>query len=226
MPFCIRFVIPILRVPVVMFPPSIAPPTNLQLQSPLIRLPAEIKHMIYRLCFVTDRSILDPIVDCTGSGLESSVVPTLGMNLLQTCRRVYHDADRRPLFANNTFRFSTVDRVRAFFRQLDVGLSVYVQDIEIDARRVNSEHPGLAREWLHYLAWGNGSWAQMLGSLRMDAIGLKCLRLNFESWPTIPMFRTELWNLLRNMLSRVQGLERIVVIGASKGSGMARKEPW
>lgn len=209
-----------------MLPPVIAPATNLQLQSQLIQLPAEIKHIIFGLCLVTERSILDPIVDCTGSGLERRVVPTLGMSLLQTCRRVYHDVDRRPLFAHNTFRFSSVDRLRAFFCSLDNSLSVYIQDIEIDVRRVNSEHPGLAREWLHYLAWGNGSWAQTLGSLRMDAVGLKCLRLNFESWPTIPMFRTELWNLLRSMLSRVEGLERIVVIGASKGRGMAKKAPW
>jgi hypothetical protein len=65
-----------------------------------------------------------------------------------------------------------------------------------------------------------------LGSLRADAQNLKCLTLNFEAWPTIPMFRVELWNLLRSMLLKLEGLERIVVIGASKGSSMAMRDPW
>jgi hypothetical protein len=211
--------------------PVIAPPDNFQLQSPLLRLPPEIKHIIYALCFVTDCSLLDPIADPSMRTLKkekngSKGVSIPGSNLLQTCRRVYHEADRRPLFTENSFRFTSVDRVRTFLKSLDGDLSTYVQDIEIDIRRVHSDHPDRAREWLHYLAWGNGSWAQNLASLRRDAVGLKCLRLNFESWPRVPMFRTELWDLLRSMLSRLEGLDRIVVTGASKGSNMARKAPW
>jgi hypothetical protein len=180
--------------------------------------------MIYGSCLVADRPIVD--ADMSSTRAEHEAVPLLGMNLLRTCRRVYHEADRRPLFTDNTFRFTTVDRARSFFRALGRELSASVQDIEIDARRVHSDHPSVAREWLHYLAWGGGTWAQMLGSLREDAPGLKCLRLNFSSWPTIPMFRAELWNLLRSMLLQVEGLERIVIIGAGKGKSMARREPW
>lgn len=206
-----------------MAPVAIAPLENLQLQSPLIRLPAEIKHIIYTCCFAADGPIVDPIMDCTQPQGERALA--LGVNILQTCRRVYHEVDRRPLFTKNIFRFTTVDRVRRFFRTLgELGASV--QDIEIDARRVHSDHPSIGREWLHYLTWGGGTWAKILGSLRADASGLKCLRLNFESWPTIPIFRAELWNLLRSMLLHVRGLERIVVIGASKGAGMAKREPW
>lgn len=98
--------------------------------------------------------------------------------------------------------------------------------MEIDVRRVNSDHPDLVREWLHYLTWGQKSIAPTSGSLHRDAVGLKCLRLNFESWPIIAMFRTELWDLLRNILAKLEGLERIVVVGASKGRGMTRKAPW
>ncbi|KAF2240394.1 hypothetical protein BU26DRAFT_407071, partial [Trematosphaeria pertusa] len=203
---------------------TIALPENMQLQSPLMRLPPEIKHIIYGYCFVTDGPIIDPVVDCARPKEEQK--PKLGVNLLRTCRRVYHEADRRPLFTQNTFRFTTVDRVRCFIKSLAEPYRACVQDIEIDARRVHCDHPGIAREWLHYLAWGGGTWSEILGSLRMDAPGLRCLRLNFESWPSIPMFRAELWNLLRSMLLQVEGLERIVVIGASKGKGMAMREPW
>lgn len=203
---------------------AIAPPTNLQLQSPLLRLPTEIKHIIYGYCLTTDRPIVDPIVGCTRSDDEK--LPKLGVTILQTCRRVYHEADRRPLLSRNLFRFTTVDRVSCFFKSLGETHRECVEEVEIDARRVHSDHPGIAREWLQYLAWGGGSWGKILGSLRMDAPGLKCLRLNFESWPSIPMFRAELWNLLRSMLMQVEGLERVVIIGASKGRGMAVREPW
>lgn len=202
----------------------IAPPENLQLQSRLICLPNEIKHIIFGYCFAAEGPIVDPGV--VSSRPVGQPTPFLGLNLLQTCRRVYYEADRRPLFVRNTFRFTTVDRVRSFFASLGPHLRASIQDIEIDARRVHCDHPGIAREWLHYLAWGGGTWAKMLGSLREDAPGLKCLRLNFESWPTIPMFRAELWNLLRSMLLQVEGLERVVVIGASKGLAMSTKDPW
>lgn len=62
----------------------------------------------------------------------------------------------------------------------------------------------------------------------MHWIGLRCLRLSFASWPTIPMFRKSLWDFLKNILTALRGLriDRIVVVGASKGSGMAQKNPW
>jgi hypothetical protein len=213
-----------LATPAAMAAITITPSDNFQFQSPLIRLPTEIKHIIYGYCFAADSPIIDPIPGC--SRLEGTQGPKLGISVLQTCRRVYHEVDRRPLYTQNAFRFTTVDRVRCFFRSIGEHLSAFVEDVEIDARRVHSDHPSIGREWLHYLAWGGGTWAKLLGSLREDALGLKCLRLNFESWPTIPMFRAELWNLLRTMLLRVEGLERVVVIGASKGAGMARREPW
>lgn len=205
---------------------SINPPDHLQLQSPLIRLPAEIKNAIFSYCFHAEEPIVDAVVGSPKS--DHATVPALGLALLQTCRRLYFEPDRRPLFSQNRFRFSNVDHVRSFFISLDRH-DIYrdnVSDIEIDARHVNSNHPGIAREWLHYLAWGGGSWGKTLGSLSVDAPGLKCLRLNFESWPFIPMFRTELWNLLKSMLAQLEGLERVVVIGASKGRGMIAHAPW
>ncbi|KAF2106501.1 hypothetical protein BDV96DRAFT_332355 [Lophiotrema nucula] len=203
---------------------TVALPENFQLQSPLVRLPAEIKHIIYGFCFTAEGPIIDPIG--RASRPRDGPAPNVAIGLLQTCRRIYHEADRRPLFSQNIFRFTCVDHVRCFFRSLGVEHRSLIQDIEVDAKRVHSDHPGVGRDWLHYLAWGGGTWAKILGSLREDAPGLKSLRLNFESWPYIPMFRAELWNLLRSLLLHVRGLERIVVVGASKGAGMAAREPW
>lgn len=125
----------------------IAVPKHLQLQSPLVRLPAEIKHIIYGHCFVTTGSIVDPIV-CCSSGQQKSHVPIPGLTLLQTCRRIYYEVDFRQFFAQNTFRFSSADRVRTFVNSLSLENRECVQDIEIDAQRVHPDHPGLAREWL------------------------------------------------------------------------------
>jgi hypothetical protein len=207
---------------------KIAPPENLQLQSPLVRLPTEIKHMIFGYCFIAKDPIVDPILGHGPS--KKNVIPPLGVSVLQTCRRVYHETDRRPLFTQNMFRFTTENRMRGFLESVGEEHRACVQDIEMDAQRLNGDDLNITQGWLKYLAWsvetwGDGSWKPS-GSLHMDAPGLKCLRLNFESWPTLPMFRTQLWDFLRGILLQFRGLERVIVVGASKGKGMARRDPW
>ncbi|KAF2010734.1 hypothetical protein BU24DRAFT_319051, partial [Aaosphaeria arxii CBS 175.79] len=206
--------------------PIIAPAANTQFQSPLIRLPAEIKHIIYGYCFTADSPIVDPAIRCSPS--RNTFIPRseLGLTILRTCRGAYHDADIRPLFSRNTFRFTNVDRARCFFQGLGSDLAAHVQDIEFDAKNVSSGHPDIARELLHYISWGCAKCEKDMSGLHIDAPGLNCLRFNFDSWPCISMYRADLWNLLRNLLQNVQGLDRIVVTGASKGSAMARREPW
>jgi hypothetical protein len=200
---------------------SIAPPTNLQAQSPLVALPAEIKHQIFRHCFVAEYIIEDP---ASHAQVQSKAISTLGVALLQTCRRLYHEVDRRPLFSQNTFRFTTVDKAKAFLKTLDDHHRLSVHNVEIDIRLVSTDRA--AYEWVRYLTWPNDPQDTIPGTLRMDAPKLKALRLNFESWPRSPLYRPELWKLLRQMLSNVQGLQRVVVVGASKGQSMARRNPW
>jgi len=155
-------------------------PGNLQPQSALLQLPAEIKHIIFGLCFVADTPIIDPRIDGSRTREDNAVRTTPGAALLQTCRRTYHEIDRRPLFAQNTFRFSNLTGMRAFLHALPVEYRTRIQDIEIDLRELNSDRPHLAREWLQYVALAkNGGF----NSLRADATGLRCLRINLESWP-------------------------------------------
>ncbi|KAI4670019.1 uncharacterized protein J4E79_000299 [Alternaria viburni] len=158
----------------------IPPPSNLQPQSALLQLPAEIKHIIFGLCFVADRPVIDPRIDGSKTRDDNAVRTTPGAALLQTCRRTYHEIDRRPLFAQNTFRFSNLTGMRAFLHALPVEYRTRIQDIEIDLRELNSDRPHIAREWLQYVALAkNGG----LNSLRADAAGLRCLRINLEAWP-------------------------------------------
>lgn len=209
-----------------MISPNIAPPENLQLQSPLARLPAEIKHIVFGLCFQTDVPFVDPDVNAIHNPTDNRINATLGLALLQTCRRFYHECDRRPLFSQNRFRFTSIDKMRTFLHSLDSTQRSCIQDVEIDFRLLSSDRPENTREWQEYLTAKEGSWADKLTSLRMDAIGVKCVRLNLEGWPIIPMYRTTLWNFLRSLLMSMEEYERVVVVGASKGSGMVKRNPW
>jgi hypothetical protein len=144
-----------------MFVTSVAPPVDLQQQSLLVNLPAEIKHSIFGLCLTADDCISDPR---TPSDVPGQGVPLVGTAILQTCRRLYHEVDRRPLFSQNTFRFTTVDNARSFLKTLDRHHGESVRDIEIDIRKVDNS---LAHDWLRYLAWGNGPWDSTSCSLHI-----------------------------------------------------------
>jgi hypothetical protein len=169
---------------------AIPPPENLQLQSALLQLPAEIKHVIFGLCFISSAPIVDPQMD-NSEGRQDRLAGTApGASLLQTCRRSYHEIDRRPIFEQNTFRFSNLIRMRAFLHALPLDYRTRIYDIEIDLRELNSDRPHLAREWLQYVALAkNGA----LGSLRADAPGLRCLRVNLESWPISKCFQPRMY---------------------------------
>jgi hypothetical protein len=177
-------------------------------------LPLEIKHIIQRLCLVADYPIVDPVAG--GNNFEKNRSLGPGVALLRTCRRICAEVDRRPLFAQNIFRFTTADKAKAFLNTIGSYHAASVRTLEIDVRELQSDRPDLARDWIHYLG----------GSLHADAPGLACLRLNFESWPKMSIVRTELWNLLLTMLSKIEGLQRVVILGASKGAAMGRREPW
>ncbi|KAG9187829.1 hypothetical protein G6011_05700 [Alternaria panax] len=201
----------------------VAHPDNLQSQSALLQLPAEIKHIIYGLCLVADAPIIDPQIDNSKIRQDGTASTAPGAALLQTCRRTYHEIDRRPLFAQNTFRFSNVTSMRTFLKALPLDYRMRIQDIEIDLRELNSDRPHIAHEWLQYTAFTNND---ATNSLRADATGLRCLRINLETWPIMPVFRIELWQFLQKMLSELEGLDRIIVTGASKGKAMGRRLPW
>ncbi|USP82579.1 hypothetical protein yc1106_09853 [Curvularia clavata] len=202
---------------------TIAPPENLQPQSPLLQLPAEIKHLIFGLCLVTDTPIFDPKIDSKEQRDGPVCDRTSRISLLQTCHRIYHEVDRRPLFAHNTFRFSNLETMQKFLRALPASYSMCIQDIEIDLQHLSSDHAHLTDAWRQYLAWTEDDRKP---SLRTDAVGVKCLRFNLEAWPVIPMYRCELWDVLRSILRGVAGLERVVVTGAGRGKTMAQKAPW
>lgn len=223
--------------------PIIPYPLNLQPQSRLVQLPQEIKDLVFTLCFAADGAVVEPAASTLPHGLDGpskdhprrmgvTSEPSkdhprrMRVNLLHTCRRLYHETDRRPLFTQNTFRFSTANCMSTYLRSLSPIHRACIRAVEISAQSLHASRRELAREWTQYLSWSNNPPNKSLGSLHADAPGLKCVRLDFEAWPRIPMKRVELWNQLRDMLAGIKDLERVVVVGASKGAGMAKRAPF
>ncbi|KAF2146293.1 uncharacterized protein K452DRAFT_108686 [Aplosporella prunicola CBS 121167] len=201
-------------------------------QSPFLSLPGEIRNRIYSFALRASASAA-PITDAVArsAALPPSPhhhVPDLGVGLLRTCRLIHAEAPIAHLYATNTFRFTSVSHCRGFLRGLPDWLRARVADLELDVRDAAPRSPdGVNREWAQYLAWSTGVWAEKLGSLRVDAPGLRVLRLNFEQWPRIDVSRRHLWDILRRLLCNVEGLERVVLRGSfAKGTAMERREPW
>lgn len=161
-------------------------------------------------------------------------IPPLAVALLRTSRLIHAEAPISLLYARNTFRFTSVTHCQTFLLALPPWLRTRVHDIEVDVRDISPsplpapEAPGagINREWPQYLSWRPVSTAR-LGSLRVDAPGLRVLRLDFSAWPRARLSRRHLWDILRRLLHNVEGLERVVLKGCyAAGTAMARREPW
>ncbi|PVH97611.1 hypothetical protein DM02DRAFT_486555, partial [Periconia macrospinosa] len=211
---------------------TIAPPTNLQHQSPLLSLPGEIKNIIYSYTLSDpERPFVDVIPGVSREADADESLPNVGVQLLQTCRRAYHEINPRVLFTHNYFRFTSLSSTKKFFEALEHEQRPLVRDVEIDVRKLSSnDYSSVAHEWVQFLAEKMGAWVGAARALRDDAWKLKCLRLNFTAWPVIPVRRADMWELLGAFLWSFKRkgleLERVVVIGASRGAGMAKRDPW
>ncbi|KAL0261844.1 hypothetical protein SLS55_003276 [Diplodia seriata] len=161
-------------------------------------------------------------------------IPALGTALLRTCALIHAEAPVSLLYARNTFRFTSVTHCQTFLLSLPPWLRARVHDVEVDVRDISPsplpapEDPRahINREWPQYMSWRPTSTAQ-LGSLRVDAPGLRVLRLDFSAWPRARLSRRHLWDILRRLLHNVEGLERVVLKGCyAAGTAMERREPW
>ncbi|KAF2839146.1 hypothetical protein M501DRAFT_1003705 [Patellaria atrata CBS 101060] len=193
-----------------------------------LRLPGEIRNLIYALALTSSHTITDasPLPKDSGTH-EVSVhhsLPPLSTPLLRSCRLIAQEAPLRLLYASNTFRFTSPTNAHKFAASLPPELSSRIQDVELDMRNTGSREEQYPA-WTWYTSWQRGFWVEQFGSLSLDFPGLKVLRLNFNAWPRIPVAGRHLWDILRRLLMNVDGLERIILTGASEGSS-PEKEPW
>jgi len=201
-----------------------------QNQSLFFTLPGEIRNAIYDLIFITSNN--EPITDVHFASTSSAVasphqtVPPLGLSVFATCKRVLDEAPSQKAYTGNTFRFTSVSRLRGFSLAVPKHVRHLVEDVEIDVRELSRAHPQRSREWTEHLFYATNAHSPSIGSFKVDLPGIKTLRLNFEAWPRIDVVREELWFLLKRLLLHVRGLERVVVSGWSRGEWMAKQDPW
>ncbi|KIW07954.1 uncharacterized protein PV09_01855 [Verruconis gallopava] len=186
------------------------------------RLPGELRNQIYELAMTADKPIVDPTIPPTYTAFAKAMgyrtdhhrVPDLSTQLLRTCKRMHMEISVGPLYANNTFRFTTSFSADKFLSALPHEYRGMIQDVEVDLREVNDAHPAVEREWIQYLSWKpqvDSFRATKVGSLRSGAPNVRTLRINIECWRVQEMMRSVA--LLKELLQGPHKLQRIVMTG-------------
>lgn len=138
---------------------------NEQLQSPLFRLPCEIRQWIYNYALTSSSAITNPTKFKDNSTKDQNPpligwrYPVLGLSLSQTCQRIYHEFDIEPFFANNRFAFTAPHLVHAFLTTLyEIGQIGLLSDLAFDMRyATNIPLPGcpVSERSTHTAEWRN-----------------------------------------------------------------------
>jgi hypothetical protein len=197
-----------------------------QWDSPLFLIPGELRNEIYKFALQAPAAITNPSFKKAQATSGNPRFSSLGISLLQTCRRINAEIDFRYLYSENVFRFTDRHRANQFFRRLPKQHRNLVTDVEIDLREIDYGCPSVARDICQYLLWSDSSWANSFGSLRCDAPCLDTLRINAQSWPNINEDPIEIWWTIEAMLKHVKDLHHVAITGSSKGEAMSRRSPW
>ena len=115
-----------------------------QQQSPLFRLPAELRDKIYTLALTSHVAINDPV---RHSALWQHYHYLLGTSLIQTCKRIYAELDNHSLYRENTFRFTRPHVATNFLATLGDEQRKLVRHCVFDL------HTFVLGEWLHFLQY-------------------------------------------------------------------------
>ncbi|TIA51247.1 hypothetical protein D6C83_04635, partial [Aureobasidium pullulans] len=165
-----------------------------QANSPLFRLPGELRNWIYDLVITPSAPIVNPSWDTT-TGPKHQQVPSLGVTLLRTCRAVYLEANESTLLKKGDFVFTRIAHIQAFFSRLSLSQRSNVDHITIDLREAASGDPAsqseesttIANEWVHYFccvqgAHMMGAWCADLSTLKNDIPHLRSICIDLTTW--------------------------------------------
>ena len=206
-----------------------------KLRSPtLLRLPAELRHKIYRLALTDLEPFIDPCIYFhPGQTIKSPFhrIPSIGLGLLRSCRQVHAEATALDcLYRDNVFQFTTVTHCHKFLTLLGSERASQIRILGINLRLIAQGDAVAANEWLFYTSETacGGLWTQRyLGSLKADMPNLKCIRLDLFGWCR-PGYGEHRWEYFRSLLKHLRGLECLVVGGEVKlrNLDLAFSEPW
>ncbi|KAK3705241.1 hypothetical protein LTR37_013402 [Vermiconidia calcicola] len=122
-----------------------------QSQSPLLKLPSELRAEIYDLALTADGPILDPNVP------ESRwhEIPPLGLGLFRTCRLIYLEIDSQLLYQRNEFSFTAPIHAHDFLLKLSSRERICIRSLTFDLRELISDDFRPDRKfikvWRHYI---------------------------------------------------------------------------
>ncbi|KAF2235350.1 hypothetical protein EV356DRAFT_532071 [Viridothelium virens] len=202
--------------------------------SPLLCLPAELRHKIYRLALTDSEPFIDPCIYSPSTSTIKSPfhsIPLLSLNLLRTCRQIHTEATSLAyLHRENIFQFTTVTHCHSFLSQLGSSRAQEIRILSINLRLVAQGDAATAHEWLAYTSADacGGLWTQRrLGTLRTDLPNLRCVRLDLSGWCR-PGYGQHRWEYFRSIARGLGGLECVAVGGEVKlrNLELAVCEPW
>ncbi|KEQ74402.1 hypothetical protein M436DRAFT_44238 [Aureobasidium namibiae CBS 147.97] len=165
-----------------------------QTQSPLFKLPGELRNWIYELALTPEAPIVNPTWETTIHP-QHQQIPSMGMALLRACRATYLETNDSVSLKKGEFIFTRVAHIQSFFSRLSLAQASHVRHITIDLREAASEDTTLQREqstivaneWIHYFcctrgAHMMGAWCADLGTLKSDVPHLRSLCLDLTNW--------------------------------------------
>ena len=145
-----------------------------QSQSPLFRLPIELREQIYQLALTAERPFTDPRI---GPLIRSPYTdrPPLGVAILRTCQRVYAEVDISFLYLHNTLRFTSPKLISAFLDRLPPKHRHLLSGITCDLRTLNPSDALVGgaeplAEWTHYLHCTRDRHPRLLACRRFDDV--------------------------------------------------------
>ena len=203
---------------------------TLQPNSLLISLPGELRNDIFTLALCANTPVLNPSYKSSTRPSHHSI-PPLGAALSQTCRAIYSTLSTAPLYKENTFVFTRVAHIHAFYHHLSRDQMRRIRRITIDLREAASasqpaspnttteEAQVVADEWIHYFAcdhYGHapGVWCSKLPTLNSDIPDLKELVLDLTQWQSpFAGSRKSGWKYMQRLLANLRGLRSIEIKG-------------
>jgi hypothetical protein len=212
-----------------------------QSQSPLFKLPGELRNWIYELALTPSTSIVNPTWDPTIKP-QHQQIPRMGIALLRTCRAIYLEADDSISLKKGNFVFTRVAHIQSFFARLSLAQASHVRHITIDLREAASGDTTLqseqstivANEWIHYFcctrgAHMMGAWCADLSTLKSDIPHLRSLCIDLTNWqPNHAGSRMGGWRYLQKLFRQTRDLDSFTLRGKclDSSSWSSQPVPW
>ena len=210
----------------------------LQTQSPLFKLPGELRNRIYELALTPEAPIVNPTWDTTIHP-QHQQIPSMGMALLRACRATYLETNDSVSLKKGEFIFTRVAHIQSFFSRLSLAQASHVRHITIDLREAASGDTTLqsdqstivANEWIHYFcctrgAHMMGAWCADLGTLKSDVPHLRSLCLDLTKWqPNHAGSRIGGWRYLQTLLRKIRDLDSLTLKGKCLDSSFWSSQP-